>query len=101
MPNASILRTTVSPDAVYDIVQLEISNSRLASGEVSIAEGAAIQVTVEARIEGFVTPSLAHIQLAAVDVALDALRDIATALRKELQESDHEKPKTRQPFNQD
>jgi hypothetical protein len=95
VPNASILRTTVSQDAGYDIVQLEISDSRLASGEVSIAEGAAIQVTVEARIQGFVTPPLAHIQLAAVDVALEALRNISQELRKELQTSGHETPPRR------
>jgi hypothetical protein len=92
VPNASILRTTVSPDAGYDIVQLEISDSRLASGEVSIVEGAAIQVTVEARIRGFVTAPLAHIQLAAVDVALEALRNISQDLRKEIQTSGHGTP---------
>jgi hypothetical protein len=92
VPNASILRTTVSPDASYDIVQLEISDSRLASGEVSIAEGAAIQVTVEARIQGFVAAPLAHIQLAAVDAALEALRNISQDLRNEIQPSGHGKP---------
>lgn len=92
MPNASIVRTTVSPDAGYDIVQLEVSDSRLASGEVSIAEGAAIQVTVEARIQSFVAVPLAHIQLAAVDVALEALRNISQDLRKEIESSGHGKP---------
>jgi hypothetical protein len=83
VPDASILRTTVLQEADCDIVQLEISDSRLASGEVSIEEGAAIRVTVEARIRPSKGPQLAYLQIQSIDAALEALQSVKIALGRE------------------
>lgn len=80
MPSSTILRTAVTPDGDNDLVQLEISDGRLLVEPQSM-EGS-IRLTVEATTRAYRSPPLPYVQLAAIDVALEALRDLSTEIRK-------------------
>lgn len=85
MPGAIILRTSVTPDGDNDLVQIEISDGQLLAEPQSTA--GSIRLTVEATTRAYKNPPMTCVQLAAIEVALEALRNISTQLRKEIQDS--------------
>jgi hypothetical protein len=76
-----IRETIVTPDATGDVVQLRISDAPLDD------ESASLQITILAKLRPLQTPTLAHLQRAAMETAQDALTPILTNLASELQQS--------------
>jgi hypothetical protein len=77
-----IRETTVTPiDADYDAVQLRISDA--ANDE----ELTSVDLTIFVRIRALRTPTVAHLQRAAMEVAQDALTPLLQDLARELKGS--------------
>jgi hypothetical protein len=76
-----IRETIVTPDASADVVQLRISDVPLDD------ESGSLQLTILAKLRPLKTPTLAHLQRAAMQNAQDALTHLLRFLAKELQES--------------
>ena len=77
----SIKQTTITSDGEFDTVQLHISDVPLED------TSARLQITIAAKLRGMRTPSLAHLQGAAMTTAQDALTVIIRQLTDELNES--------------
>ena len=80
-PMTSIKQTTITSDGEFDTVQLHISDVPLED------TSARLRITIAAKLRGMRTPSLAHLQGAAMTAAQDALTVIIRQLTDELNES--------------
>jgi len=76
----SIKQTTITSDGEFDTVQLHISDVPLED------TSARLRITISAKLRGMRTPSLAHLQGAAMTTAQDALTVIIRQLADELNE---------------
>jgi len=81
MPIA-IRETIVTPfDDDHDVIQLRISDAPLDD------ESASLQITILAKLRSLRSPTLGHLQRAAMTSAQDALTPILQALAQELTQS--------------
>jgi hypothetical protein len=81
MPIA-IQQTTVTPDADgQDVIVLHVSDAKL--GDTS----ATLVVQIAAKVRPLKTPTLAHIQRQAMEIAQDSLTPLLTGLAREIQDS--------------
>ena len=93
MPNATILRTAVTPDGgITTLFNLKSPMDGCLAEPQSIKEGTVIRLTVEATTRAYKSPPLPCVQLAAIDVALEALRNLSTQLRREIHDGGYGTP---------
>jgi hypothetical protein len=83
MPAVQIRETIVTPHDGGETVQLYISDAARED------EGAAIRLALTVSIPEFRMPLMVHVQRAAIEKALAALRGVNEALGKELMQSSH------------
>jgi hypothetical protein len=91
MPDAKILRTSVTPDGDDDLVQLEIADVSLP------ADDPATHLTLAVRVPAFRGPQPAYLQYQAIEVARDVLKKIVNDLAAEM--VGHGNPPPRNPKN--